>query len=79
MHPQRDILVLNKAKIGELEMKVELDVLNLLLHHAETLQSFCTSHEVIDINKYKIYHQPHIIQKYMKISKKPFVFICNMN
>lgn len=79
MHPQRDILVLNKSKADEIEMKEELDVLNILLHHAETLQSFCTSHEVIDVNKYKIYQQQHIIQKYLKEANKPFVFICNKN
>jgi hypothetical protein len=79
MHAQRDILVLSKYKADQEEMQEELDVLNVLLHNAETLQSFCASHEVIDVNKYKIYQQPHIIQKYSKMLNKPFVFVCNKN
>ena len=80
MDQQRDLLVLNRAKADEAALESEINGLNILLHNTETVQSFCLAHEVIDVNRYKIIHQPHIIQKYLKAyPEKAFVFICNKN
>jgi hypothetical protein len=80
MDQQRDLLVLNRTKSDEADLAVEINELNHILHQAETLQSFCLAHEVIDVNRYKIISKPHIIHKYIKeYPAKAFVFICNKN
>ena len=50
----RDLLVLVKDEhMNEKSMERELEQLNDLLFHFETIETFCTAHEVFDINKHK--------------------------
>lgn len=79
--PNRDLLVLMKDECLDKDaMENELEQLNQLLLYFETMDNFCMAHEVFDMNKYRIIHQPHIIQKLINQSElKPFVFICNKN
>lgn len=77
----RDLLVLVKDEsMNQYQIELELEKLNSLLLQLETVQSFCTAHEVFDLTKHKlvanrkkimnIIHQPEL---------KPFQFICNKN
>lgn len=79
--PNRDLLVLMKDEgLDKDAMENELEQLNQLLLYFETMDNFCTAHEVFDMNKYRIIHLPHIIQKIINQPElKPFVFICNKN
>jgi hypothetical protein len=79
--PNRDLLVLVKDEdANEQSMEQELEQLNDLLFHYETLESFCIAHEVFDVNKYKIVRKPEILQKIIRQRHlKPFQFICNKN
>lgn len=79
--PNRDLLVLVKDEdANEQSMEQELEQLNDLLFHYETMESFCIAHEVFDITRYKIVHKPDILQKIVRQKElKPFQFICNKN
>ena len=62
------------------ESYAELEKLNELLHIIETIDNYCIAYEIVDINKYKIYHQrKKIIQVINQDKLKPFQFICNKN
>jgi hypothetical protein len=77
----RDLLVLVKdAHTNQEAMQHELHQLNTLLLRFETLDSFCTAHEVFDIPKYRVLTSKSQLQKIIeKDEMKPFVFICNKN
>jgi len=77
----RDLLVLVKGEfMNDQFMEEELEQLNNLLFHYETVDNFCIAHEVFDVSKYKIVTQPKKIQKILKQKQvKPFQFICNKN
>ncbi|WP_153796281.1 hypothetical protein [Foetidibacter luteolus] len=73
----RDLLVLTKSftKNPE-EFEHEVELLHGLLYHAETMDVFCLANEVVDVNRYKIIHQPPVIwQTAQAKTLKPFVFI----
>jgi hypothetical protein len=79
--PNRDLLVLVKDEFAnEQFMEQELEQLNELLFHYETMDSFCTAHEVFDINRYKIIrqHSP-LCQIARRQELKPFQFLINRN
>lgn len=77
----RDLLVLLKDEFtNEQAIENELEKLNELLHLIETIDNFCIAYEVIDLNKYKIYHQrKKIIEVINQEQLKPFQFICTKN
>ena len=77
----RDLLVLVKDAFSNKEfMQNELQQLNKLLVRFETLESFCTAHEVFDINKYRVLTSKSQLEKIIESEElKPFVFICNKN
>ena len=79
--PNRDLLVLVKDEYAnEKFMEQELDRLNDLLFHYETIEGFCVAHEAFDINKNKIVCKPQILQKIIRNKVlKPFQFIFNKN
>ena len=82
MSPQnRDLLVLTKKNtMNPLELEHEVELIVELLYHVENAQAFCTANEIIDLNRYKIIHKAHLIQKFTREKEmKPFVFICNKN
>jgi hypothetical protein len=77
----RDLLVLVKDEhMNEKSMEMELEQLNDLLFHFETIESFCAAHEVFDINKHKTLYKRDTMQKIIRQKElKPFIFICNKN
>jgi len=79
--PDRDLLVLVKDEyMNEKFMENELEQLNELLFHYETIEKFCAVHEVFDLNRYKIIAKPNLIQKLVRQKElKPFQFIFNKN
>jgi hypothetical protein len=79
--PNRDLLVLMKDEcLDEDAMQHELEQLNSLLLYFETVDNISVSHEVFDMNRYRIVTQPHLVQKIIDQKEiKPFVFVCNKN
>ena len=79
--PNRDLLVLVKDEyMNEIFMEQELEQLNDLLFHYETIDNFCVSHEVFDMNKHKVLCNARAIQKIVRQKDlKAFQFICNKN
>lgn len=77
----RDLLVLLKDEFrNEQAIENELEKLNEILHITETIDNYCIAYEVIDLVKYKIYHQrKKIIQVINQEKLKPFQFICTKN
>jgi F0F1-type ATP synthase alpha subunit len=79
--PDRDLLVLVKDEyMNERFMEQELEQLNEMLFHYETIEKFCVVHEIFDMNKYKIISKPQLMQQVIRQKElKPFQFICNKN
>ena len=79
--PDRDLLVLVKDEhMNELFMEKELVQLNEMLFHYETIEKFCTVHEIFDLNKNQIVIKPRQMQKVIRQKElKHFQFICNKN
>ena len=79
--PNRDLLVLVKDEYAtEKFMEQELEQLNDLLFHYETLDTFCLAHEVFDMNKYKIVRKHSTLKQIARQQElKPFQFLCNKN
>jgi hypothetical protein len=77
----RDLLVLVKDEhMNEKSMERELELLNDLLFQFETIDSFCSAHEIFDINRHKTLHKRDNIQRIIREKElRPFFFICNKN
>jgi len=78
---ERDLLVLVKDEFAnEKFIEQELELLNEMLFHYETIDKFCTVHEMFDFNSYKILESKKLKQFLLKRKDlKPFQFICNKN
>ena len=78
---ERDLLVLVKDEFAsEKFMERELEKLNEMLFHYETIEKFCIVHELIDINKYKVVDQSRLMKHLMRRHElKPFQFVLNKN
>jgi hypothetical protein len=79
--PNRDLLVLVKDEsYDKTFIENELEQLNRLLIHFETIENICVAHEVFDMNRYRILQQPHQVEKHIEAKDiRPFIFICNKN
>jgi len=79
--PNRDLLVLVKDEFAsEQFMEQELEQLNDLLFHFETMDNFCSAHELFDINRLRISRNNHYLRQIARIQElKPFQFLCNKN
>jgi hypothetical protein len=79
--PNRDLLVLMKDEFdSEHSMERELEKLNRLLFHFETLDTISVAHEIFDLNKGKIIEQTKQVRAVLNQKKlKPFQFACNKN
>ena len=77
----RDLLVLFKEELMSpqaIEHVVEL--LHEMLYRFESVDNLCRAHEVIDLNKYKVRSQFHVIRNVLRQKQlKPFVFLNNKN
>ena len=79
--PNRDLLVLVKDDhLNKEAIEFELEQLNQLLLEFETVDKLCSAHEVIDMNKYKIFNQTKVIRQVISQKVlKSFLFLCNKN
>lgn len=77
----RDLLVLVRDEnSNQQEINADVAKLNRLLLALETVDCFCTAHEIIDVNKYKIVQQKKELMRIIKASSlKPFQFLINKN
>jgi hypothetical protein len=77
----RDLLVLFKQELmtpKAIEHQVEW--LHTFLYKIERLDNFVTAHELIDLNRYKLYRSDFEIKKWVRKKKEaPFVFLSNLN
>ena len=77
----RDLLLLSRT--GELspeELEYTAAQLHKILFPIESHLHFCSVHEVIDVNRFKVITKPHKVQQVIADrGRNPFVFICCRN
>ncbi|NCU02485.1 MAG: hypothetical protein GXC73_00735 [Chitinophagaceae bacterium] len=78
---RRDLLVLlNEDHRSKEAIDHEVEWLHEVLYHVEELDNFCKAHELIDVNRYRIYDNPDRVRKaVLRQSVKAFEFISNKN
>ena len=78
---KRDLILLRKEdQLDELNIEREVVCLDYLLQTVETISSLSRAHELIDMNRYKIYQDTLTVSKALKQKEvKPFQFIINKN
>ncbi len=79
--PNRDLLVLLKDEyMSEHAIEREVEQLNALLFTVESFDNISVAHEIIDLNRYRIFQDRKTILSALKEKElKPFVFLSNMN
>lgn len=73
----RDLLVLfNQELLSPQAMEHEVELLHELLHTVENLNNLVVAHEIVDINKYKVFNNKELLHNTIcKQVLKPFVFL----
>ena len=73
----RDLLVLfNQELMTPQAIENEVELLHEILYTVENLENIVTAHEVIDVNKYKIYTTSQQLSSIIRQRElKPFVFL----
>lgn len=62
------------------ELDRQVNLLNTILYYTESWHNFCAAHEILDINRRKIIHKPHLMQGILQEKEmKAFVFVNNLN
>ena len=75
----RDILVMLKHEfMTEHDMQQEVEILNEILAQAESPESFCTAHELVDRNRI-ISKRKKILKESQFYNLRPFRFLINKN
>ncbi len=79
--PNRDLLVLFKQELMSPQaMEHEVELLHDMLYAVERSEAVVKSHEIIDLNKFKVINQPVAVKFAFKSrTEKPFVFLNNKN
>lgn len=76
----RDLLVLFKEESNSQSIESEVDFLHELLSYAEQMQNLVCAHEVVNVNKCKIFSDTKTIQQTIGQKElKPFIFLNNKN
>jgi hypothetical protein len=77
----RDLLVLFKEDMMSPQaIEHEVELLHELLYVVERIENLVIAHEVININRYKIQSDFHVVREAIRMKKlKPFVFLNNKN
>lgn len=77
----RDLLVLFKEELMNPQaIEHEVEMLHELLYSVERIDNLISSHEVININKYKIIYDKDVIRQTLRVRElKPFIFLNNKN
>jgi len=74
------LVLSDRLSHNEAELEHEIKCLNTMLYKMESFSQFCTAHELIDVNRYRITTSPLTIQKFIhEKGKKPFLFLYNKN
>jgi hypothetical protein len=73
----RDLLVLfNQELMTPQAIEHEVEMLHEILYSVEGLDNIVTAHEVINVNKYKIFNNPLQLRTVFRQRElKPFVFL----
>jgi hypothetical protein len=73
----RDLLVLfNQELMTPQAIEHEVEMLHEILYMVEGLDNIVTAHEVIDVNKYKIFNAPQQLRTiFRQRDLKPFLFL----
>ena len=75
----RDILVMLKHEsMTEDDIQQEVEILNEILAQAESPESFCTAHELVDRNRITS-NSKRILRETRHFSLRPFRFLINKN
>ena len=77
----RDLLVLFKQELKNPQaIEREVSWLHGLLYSVEKIENLVPSHELIDLNQYKVIRRSIPVKNYLRSGKeKPFVFLNNKN
>lgn len=77
----RDLLVLFKEELMSPQaIKHEVEMLHEMLYNVENTDNVCIAHEIIDLNKFKVRSQKHVIREALRRREmKPFIFLNNKN
>lgn len=76
----RDLLVLLREESSQQAIEQEVELLNEILVEVEKIESLAAAHEIIDLNKQKVFSGYKRVQKSInKKAGKPFVFLNNLN
>lgn len=79
---RRELLVLLKDELrSRASIEVEVEWLQDMLYQMEqSLDPFCNAHEVIDLNRYKVFNNPNKVKlSILRRDVVPFEFISNKN
>ena len=76
-NPNRDLLVLfNHELMTQKAIEYEVEQLHQMLYTIEGIENLIITHEIIDLNRYKVISKSHQLRKLIRQSKlKPFVFL----
>ena len=76
----RDLLVLLNEEVASDSLDKEVESLHALLHIVEKIENISISHEVINVNKYRIFSDKRTVMKVLTSKRiKPFIFLNNLN
>ncbi len=77
----RDLLVLFKEELMNTQaIEHEVELLHELLYCVEKIDNLIVAHEVINLNKYKIFSGEKIVRETLRQQElKPFIFLNNKN
>ena len=77
----RDLLVLFKQELMSPQaMEHEVVMLHELLYNVERTNNLITSHEIIDLKKYRVINKPSYLRKMLRQKQlQAFVFLNNKN
>lgn len=77
----RDLLLLRKEEwVDDRTIEREVESIGKLLQEVESMSSLCIAFELIDLNRFKIFHDERSIAKAMRNGGlKPFEFLFNRN
>ena len=73
----RDLLVLFKQELlSPQAIEETVDWLHEILQTTERLNNLVVAHEILDLNKYKVIHNPLVLRSTLrKDALKPFIFL----
>ncbi len=73
----RDLLVMfNQELMSPQAIEHQVEMLHELLFDVERMDNLVVAHEVIDLNKYKLYSKGELVKNIIRLQElKPFVFL----